>query len=212
MFIIIQFSYFGSDLYCFMDKQQTEDIIQILRSKGVEFDSGLTDEEIFNIELTFDIKFPPDYDLLIQTALPISKGFVNWREGLNSIETKSQIFSRLAWPLDGLLFDLQSDDFWVDEWGNMPDTYQEKELIAKRHYASYPKLIPIYSHRYIPSDPYENGNPVFSVYQMDIIYYGYDLATYFANEFNFALPSNFNIPDKPVREIEFWSNWVETMD
>jgi hypothetical protein len=192
-----------------MNKKQTEEIIRILISKGVKFDSGLMDDEILKIELTFDIKFPPDYKLFIQNALPISEGFVNWRGGLYSIETKSKILSWLAWPLDGLLFDLQSNNFWIDAWGTMPVSYDEKELIAKRHYASYPKLIPIYSHRYIPSKPNENGNPVFSVHQMDIIYYGYDLATYLANEFHFALPNNFTILEEPMRKIEFWSNWVD---
>ena len=54
----------------------------------------------------------------------------------------------------------------------------------------------------------EHGNPVFSVYQMDIIYYGYDLATYFASEFDFELPDNFQLLDVPNRAINFWSRWT----
>jgi len=192
-----------------MNKQQTEEIIRILISKDVKFDDGLTDDEILKIELEFDIKFPPDYKLFIQTALPISEEFVNWREALYSIETKSKILSKLAWPLDGLLFDLQSNNFWIDAWGDMPDNYYEKEIIAKRYYASSPQLIPVYSHRYIPSEPSESGNPIFSVYQMDIIYYGYDLATYLATEFHFTLPDNFTPPEEPIREIKFWSDWAD---
>ncbi len=192
-----------------MNKEEAEEIIRMLINKDVKFESALTNDEILRIELTFDIKFPPDYKLFLQTALPISEGFVNWREGLYLIETKAQILSRLAWPLEGLLFDLQSNNFWIDAWGNMPVSYNEKELIAKRHYASYPKLIPIYAHRYISSEPNENGNPVFSVHQMDIIYYGYNLATYLANEFNFILPDSFTLLEGPVREINFWSNLVE---
>lgn len=192
-----------------MNKQQTEEIIQILISKDVKFESGLTDDETLKIELAFDVKFPPDYKLFLQTALPISENFVNWRQGLHSKAISDKIFSTLAWPLDGLLFDIESNNFWVDTWGNMPNSYDEKVLIAKQHYTSYPRLIPIYSHRYIPSQPDENGNPIFSVYQMDIIYYGYDLATYLAKEFNFALPNNFTFPEEPIRKIEFWSDWVD---
>jgi hypothetical protein len=44
-------------------------------------------------------------------------------------------------------------------------------------------MIPVYSHRYLPAEPCEAGNPVFSIYQTDIIHYGYDLADYFAREF-----------------------------
>jgi hypothetical protein len=173
-----------------MNTHQAKEIIQALISKNVNFENGLSNEEILKVELKFDIKFPPDYKLFLQTTLPVSESFVNWREGLHSTETMAKIFSRLAWPLDGLLFDLKSNDFWIDVWGKMPDSYDQKELIAKQ--------------------PNENRNPIFSVHQMDIIYYGYDLATYLANEFHFALPNNFDIPEKPVREIEFWSNWVDS--
>lgn len=41
-----------------------------------------------------------------------------------------------------------------------------------------PRLIPICSHRYIPEEPHDAGNPVFSVMQSDVIYYGADLANY----------------------------------
>lgn len=107
------------------------------------------------------------------------------------------------------MFDLQSNEFWINSWGDKPNTYEEKERIAKEKYLTFPKLIPIYSHRYIPSRPNEAGNPVFSVYQMDIIYYGYDLATYFANKFGFALTEEeFELLDEPKKEIEFWSEWT----
>ena len=109
-----------------------------------------------------------------------------------------------------MLFDLQFNDFWVDRWGNKPSNFESKVSIAKKNYETHPKLIPIYSHRYLPSRPNETGNPIFSVHQMDIIYYGYDLATYFANEFQFELPSQyFEIPEKPKRTIEFWSDLAE---
>jgi hypothetical protein len=39
------------------------------------------------------------------------------------------------------------------------------------------------SHRYLPEKSHEPGNPVFSVYQADVIYYGADLIDYFEREF-----------------------------
>jgi hypothetical protein len=192
-----------------MTTEQTKRIIQLLTDKGVHFDNGLTDDELSQVETIFDFKFPPDLKLFLQTALPTSDRFVNWRLGLNSKEETAKIIERLNWPLDGMLFDLQSNDFWIKRWGDKPNTYEEQERIAKEKYLTFPKLIPIYSHRYIPSLPGEEGNPIFSVYQMDIIYYGYDLATYFANEFGFKLTTEFELLDKPKREIEFWSKWVD---
>ncbi len=61
-----------------------------------------------------------------------------------------------------------------------------------------PKLIPIYSHRYIPSSLNEIGNPVYSVHQTDIIYYGKDLWDYFNIAFN-EIKTN----------ILFWSELCE---
>ena len=181
---------------------------RILKDKGVQFDSGLSNDEIIKIVSKFNIKFPPDLKQFLQLGLPISDSFVNWRQGLISKDTEAKIVSRLDWPLEGMLFDLQSNDFWINSWGDKPETYSEKERIAKEKYLTFPKLIPIYSHRYIPMEPMESGNPIFSVHQMDIIYYGYDLATYFANEFHFELPDGFKIVNEP-KNIRFWSNWID---
>lgn len=190
-----------------MTTRQLNYIIDILIKKGLHFENGLTNDEIFKIENKFNFRFPPDLKLFLQTVLPISDSFINWRKGLNSKDETDKIISRLDWPLEGMLFDIQSNNFWVDNWGSKPDNEKERTAIVKQQYAIYPKLIPIYLHRYIPSEPCEMGNPVFSVYQMDIIYYGYDLATYFAKEFHFDLPAYFEIPEMP-REIKFWNDWA----
>jgi hypothetical protein len=69
-----------------------------------------------------------------------------------------------------------------------------------------PKLIPIYSHRYIPEKPNESGNPILSVYQTDIIYYGANLLEYFENEFR-RKGTKLEI-DSRIKEIEFWSEII----
>ena len=180
-----------------------------MKSKQVDFEIGLTDNEILQIENKFDILFPPDLKLFLMTELPISGSFVNWRLGLNSKDESDKIVDRLNWPLEGMLFDLKSNEFWIKRWGDKPKTYEDQERIAKEKYLEFPKLIPIYSHRYIPSHPNEIGNPIFSVYQMDIIYYGFDLTTYFTNEFSLKRTRELKLIDKPNRKIEFWTNWVE---
>jgi hypothetical protein len=192
-----------------MKLDEVNKLIKLMKSKQVDFEIGLTDNEILQVENKFDILLPPDLKLFLKTELPISENFVNWRLGLKLKDEADKIFDRLNWPLEGMLFDLQSNEFWIKSWGCKPNNYKEKERIAKEKYSTFPKLIPIYSHRYIPSRPNEEGNPVFSVHQMDIIFYGYDLATYFANEFSFKLTNEFEMLDKPKREIEFWSKWVD---
>jgi hypothetical protein len=71
--------------------------------------------------------------------------------------------------------------------------------------ARAPILIPVYSHRFIPAALSEAGNPVFSVYQTDIIHYGLDLPSYLHAEFDACNP--YPVPSEP-KEIRFWSELV----
>jgi len=191
-----------------MNQKQINRIIKLLRNKGVSFDKGLSNEEILRVENKFKIQFPPDLKLFLQTQLPASKSFVHWRYGINSEKGKNEIENRFNWPVRGILFDIKNNSFWLEKWGLKPKSSIEQIEIATNELLKKPKLIPIYSHRYISSSPYEIGNPVFSVYQKDIIYYGNDLANYFANEFRFDLPESFGKIAKPKR-INFWSEMIE---
>jgi hypothetical protein len=192
-----------------MTTEQLKELIENLKTKGVQFDDGLTEQEILQVEQKFNFNFPPDLKQFLKTSLPISKDFYDWRKALTSKDEADRINSMLAWTLDGMLFDIENNDYWFDGWGEKPKTLQEQFEIARRHHQTYPTLIPIFSHRYIPSDPNAEGNPVFSVYQMDIIYYGNDLATYFGNEFHFELSDKFEPLDKPKNKIKFWTRCVE---
>jgi hypothetical protein len=192
-----------------MTTENIENIIQILSQKGVRFEIGLSEEEVLQVEEKFNFKFPPDLKLFLQKALPISENFVNWRLGIKSNKETNKIVDRLEYPLDGMLFDIEKNNFWVSNWGKKPESLQDKILVAKKNYETYPKLIPVYLHRYIPSLPNEIGNAIFSVWQMDIIYYGINLENYFANEFEYTESGFFELDEYPVKKIEFWSQIAE---
>jgi hypothetical protein len=68
------------------------------------------------------------------------------------------------------------------------------------------KFIPLIGHRYLPEQPHESGNPVFSVYRSEVIYYSADLADYFEREF--ARWNHRPWPDQ-IKHILFWSDLVE---
>jgi len=70
--------------------------------------------------------------------------------------------------------------------------------------ANAPKLIPLISHRYLPAEPCEAGNPVFSIYQSDIIYYGANLTEYFERE---LVDGNRSLTGD-IKHIRFWSEFV----
>ncbi len=159
--------------------------IDLLKSKNAIFDAGLTDLEIEQNETEFGFKFPPDLRAFLQTALPIrieskwgADSFSNWRSG-----DRTAILDRLKWPFDSMAFDIENNVFWADDWGPKPVSLTDALGIARQAVDAAPNLIPICSHRYLPAEPLLAGNPVFSVHQTDIIYYGCDLWDYFVNEF-----------------------------
>ena len=101
-----------------------------------------------------------------------------------------------------MCFDVEHNSFWLTAWGPRPDSLENAQARAREAVRSAPFLIPIFCHRYLPAWPCEAANPVFSVYQTDIIYYGFDLPSYLFAEF--GVPNPFPVPAKP-REVEFWS-------
>ena len=69
-------------------------LIQLLKSRGIQFEKGLTNEELITVEANFDITFPPDLQTLLCLELPVSKGFVNWRKALSSKEYEDEVFDK----------------------------------------------------------------------------------------------------------------------
>jgi hypothetical protein len=105
-------------------------------------------------------------------------------------------------PRQGVLFDVEHNAFWLDEWGPRPTSLEGALRVADELVAAAPQLIPIYNHRMMPDEPHLSGNPVFSVHQTDIIVYGADLPNYLHIEFN--LPGDVPCPDGE-RPIRFWN-------
>ena len=170
----------------------------------MRLDPGLSDNEVSEVENRYEFVFPPDLRQLLQFGLPIGERFVDWRNG-----NPGEIQDRLDWPYEGICFDIENNFFWLDEWGERPASLEDAFVVAKNFVDKAPKLIPIFSHRYIPDAPNEIGNPVFSVYQTDIIIYGNDLESYLKIEF---AKSNNLVPAVPMagdKFIEFWTKLVE---
>lgn len=188
-----------------MKYKQLIETKRLLESQDIRLEKGLSNSEILAIESKFGVTLPPDLKVFLQVVLPASHGFVNWWEGLIFTDTAQAILQRLNAPLHGLLFDVKNAQFWHDSWGEKPQDLANRLQTATHFYQSYPKLIPLYSHRYIPSHPQESGNPIFSVYQTDVIYYGKDLADYFQHEFTPHHGYDF----EAYKYIPFWSYLAE---
>ena len=171
-------------------------LIRQLSDAGIRFDPGLTDAEISRVEAQFRFRFPPDLREFLQCGLPRGDRFPDWRSG-----TEAVLRDFLSVPREGVLFDVEQNGFWLPEWGPRFNALADALVIAGDLISDAPTLIPIYGHRMMPDDPQSAGNPVFSVHQTDIIYYGFDLDDYFRHEFN--LPGRQPWPAQ-IRAIRFW--------
>jgi len=192
-----------------------KDYMARLERAGVTIEPGLSAAEVRATEATYAIRFPPDLRAFLMVGLPIAHTFialdgrsreirfVDWRGG-----THEHILDRLGWPLEGMCFDIEHNAFWLDAWGERPADLVGACERARQAVAAAPRLIPIYGHRYIPATPHERDNPVFSVYQTDIIYYGRSLTDYLANEFRSVFDRSDFQYNEPFKPIAFWSDLV----
>ena len=183
-----------------MESDSWQTLLDRLRKCDIAFVDGLTDAEIIAVEARFGFRFPPDLRLFLQTALPQGGSFPDWRSG-----EEPALREWLDLPRQGVLFDIEHNGFWLDEWGPRPSTLEEAKRVADELIEAAPRLIPIYLHRMMPAEPHLPGNPVFSVHQTDIIVYGVDLRDYLIHEF-LREEEGMNTGSEPInpRQIVFW--------
>lgn len=175
--------------------------LRLLRAAGVEVAPGLSADELRAVEARFGFAFADDHRELLMAALPVGARWVDWRGGADD-----ELAARLAAPLDGVLFDVELGGFWPGSWGPRPIGDAEALATARRRLADWPRLVPIYGHRYLAAAPSPAGAPVFSVVQTDVIIYGADLLDYLRREFAPHQRGEQPMPEQPVTvEVGPWS-------
>ncbi|WP_233625125.1 hypothetical protein [Actinoplanes sp. ATCC 53533] len=158
---------------------------------------GLTSSELAAVEQEFGFSFADDHRAFLAAGLPFGRGWPDWRDG-----DRGQLRERLALPVEGVLFDVAENGFWYEGWGQQPAETAEAVAAARRSLMTVPRLVPVYSHRYLPAGRGTSGHPVLSVMQTDIISYGADLTAYLRHEFG-------GEPLKPGRAtVTFWRDLV----
>jgi len=171
-------------------------IIKQMKEAGVCFSSGLTNDTISKIEEIYEIRFPDSLKAFYSTALPISVGNTKFPEW-NDFSPENILFIRqlIRAPYQWLKQDIERG-FWLSIW----DGKTADEL-----FLNAPKLIPIYSHRYVPmlkhSDP-----PVISTVGRDTVCYGASLEDYLLREF---CNGGTSFEKTEVPYIPLWSDILE---
>jgi len=166
--------------------------------QGTRWLDGLPEEAIRVVEREWSLAFPPDYRLFLQRLhcvdRPMVGAYFTGEDGrklepaykpsfCNWLTDKDTIQQKFKWILEGLEFDVEHNDLWLESWGEKPESLNAQKDSLRSAVSQAPKLVPILSHRYLVAEPPLPGNPVLSVYQSDIIVYGDDLRSYLLNEF-----------------------------
>ncbi|MFF2197561.1 hypothetical protein [Streptomyces sp. NPDC058157] len=181
------------------------------RRGSIEVLPGLSDAEFARVEAEFGFEFSDDHRAFLAAGLPTGRAsapggrqsWPDWRGG-----DPDELRERLAWPTDGVLFDVERGGFWWEDWGVRPPVLADALSVARARLAEVPTMVPVYSHRFLPAGRGAYGHPVLSMYQTDIIVYGDDLVDYVHHEFG-GLRS-----DRPVvagdleATVPFWRDLV----
>jgi hypothetical protein len=160
---------------------------------------GYTQAELEKAQDRYGLVFPPDLFALLKRKRPV--------EGHDWTDDAS-IRRALALPLERLLISVERGQIWWPEWGEEPRSTRARKEVLRDVVSRAPKLIPLIAHRYLPEQPHEAGNPVFSIFYTDAVYFGANLKDYFEREFGDWHVRNQPWP-KPIKRIPFWSDLVE---
>jgi hypothetical protein len=163
---------------------------------------GLSRSEIVAIETELGFRLPEDFAYLLRNMRDPGGVFFSWAD----FERK-RYQEMIAWVLRGIEFDIEYNNEWLDRWGKRPANLSEALEIARKDFATWPKLLPVYGHRFLGAEPCRVGNPVFSIVQTDIVYYGSNLAHYLLNEFVEQDLSHRRPED--IQRIDIWSDYAE---
>jgi hypothetical protein len=137
-----------------MGSPPLENIVVALRKEGIAFEPGLTANEIREIENRYNLGFPPDLAAFLALGLPVSEGFPNWRTGMISQPREViSIAEQMKRPADGICFDIEHNNFWMDEWGPRSKDIQRAFQLAREKIKEALVLVPVFRHRFLPVEP-----------------------------------------------------------
>lgn len=164
----------------------------------VELCDGLSSRELDAAERACGIQFSADHRRFLSSMFPTGPGWPDWREPENRA-----LHEWLDRPREGVLFDVEANAFWPEQWGRRPVDVRGALRVADREVRTWPVLVPISGHSYMPAAETRPGSPVFSVVQTDVIYYGSDLLDFFRHEY--GLPRDREAADFSPYRCPPWS-------
>jgi hypothetical protein len=175
-------------------------ILALFQDKEIVWERGLSDAEFQYVWQIYHIEFPLPLKSFLKTALPVSRGFYNWRDFRE--ENINRIKKCMLLPIREI-FDRADEVDWYDGWGEEPVNPKTKIDEIQKKVKAAPRLIPIYAHRYMPLCPLSHY-PILSIHGLDVIYYAKNLEDYFEREF--GSKTRDTLPDSAIEKIPFWTD------
>src|SRR6266536_2770364 len=184
---------------------------------------GLTDREFDEVEQRFGFQFADEHRVFLAEGLPVwtegdddpnkttGLGWPDWRGG-----DPGRLREHLDFAVQCALEEVERG-YWHPWWGvERPAGVAEALQLARDRLAADDSLVPVNVHRYLPAGRGRWGHPVMSIWGIDVIYYGMDLADYVDREFtadneNDGEPESRPRARRPCRET-FWvqlADWSE---
>ena len=189
------------------------ELIEILKEHGVHFAPGLTETELSDAEECYGIVFPKALREFYSVGMPVSSDppvpaptlrwdwFPRWNDF--SEESTAIIRRQMDWPLTGILHDVENG-YWMKAWGERPEVMEDRLAICREVFAKRsPKLIPVYVRSYVPQMDMDDP-PVISVYGLDTLYCGENLADYLYRRF----AEHSHEVSRPDVKVPFWHNII----
>jgi hypothetical protein len=168
---------------------------------------GLSEAELCRAEETFGLTFPPLLREVLALVHPVPRPIfpqpglhqapsqvVDWR--LRDVERTRTL---VGVPADGVLFDVEENDFWWNAWGPPPEAIPERMAVAERELARVPRLIPLIGDLYVASS---DDSPVFSLIQTRAALYSVSFADLGDDA---ARTAAMRSAAWPVGTVPFWS-------
>lgn len=168
---------------------------------------GMDAARIAALQDELGFAFPSDLKLLLAGTIDTKSNASPWAA-----------LDRATWRGDmaiiegGIAFDVEHNNLWLRRWGEQPTSLAAALDIARRDFASWPKLFPLFGHRFLAVEPCLDDNPVFSIVQTDIICYGASLAHYLLLEFAPSRDYEHHTYAQNPRHITLWSDFADGRD
>ncbi len=168
----------------------------------VDIQRGLRDHEFDMIAGRYGFTFADDHRAFLEGGLPTGPGWPDWRA-----PDQRAVRDQLAWPVEGLLFDVEHKGYWHPSWGERPTDLLDALAVAAATLLRAPQMVPLRGNRYLPAGA---GYASASGPTADVPHRGRappapDLADWVAQEFGVA-----PLPDKTAEvTVEFWGDLLE---